>query len=139
MSEVEPSSGPEVAPCGLVCRPVCSHSQDGCVGCRTGGGPETCHTRECCQQHGLAGCWQCTSFPCAEGFFGDEAWSGLTVGCVQMVKEMGSAGFAELVVSRLGQRFDYGYLRCQTPEKTQAILRGQAEIPQEDPDLRNEG
>lgn len=134
MSNVVPSGPPEVAYCGLVCDPVCSHAVEGCVGCEAGGGAEACRKRECCRERGHEGCWQCSSVPCAQGAFGDAAWRGLNVGCVELVKNMGVTAFAELVVSRLGAGFDYGYLRYQTPEQIQAILRGEVEIPREDPD-----
>ena len=139
MGNARPGSAPEVAYCGLVCAPVCIHVRNGCVGCSAGGGAEACHKRQCCEERTIDGCWQCDSFPCAKEAFGDEAWRGLTVGCVQMVSNMGAATFAALAVSRLGQAFDYGYLRYQTPEQVEAILRGEAEIPREDPDLRNHG
>jgi len=130
---------PEVAYCGLVCQPVCTHAQSGCVGCGAGGGAEACAKRDCCRERQIEGCWQCDDFPCAQGAYGDDAWRGLNVGCVQLAKEMGTTGFGALVLERLGKGFDYGYLRYQTPEQIRAILLGEAEIPQEDPDLHSGG
>ena len=135
MGSAEASGAPEIAYCGLVCGPVCSHALEGCGGCRAGGGPERCAKRECCRERRFDGCWQCAGFPCETGAFGDDAWRGLNVGCVQLAKEMGTARFAELVLGRLGKGFDYGYLRYQTPEGVRAILRGEADIPREDPDV----
>lgn len=138
MSKAGQAGEPEVACCGLVCQPVCCHASTGCAGCRAGGGPDECRKRECCRERGIDGCWRCSSFPCAEGGFADEAWGGLCAGCVEMAGSAGPATFARLVVSRLGHGFDYGYLRYQTPEGVKAILRGEAEIPREDPDLRRQ-
>jgi hypothetical protein len=127
------SEGTEsIAYCGLVCA-VCSHAAEGCRGCRKGGGPEACYKRQCCGEQGLEGCWQCESVPCERGF-DDPAWSGLTAGCIQMIRAMGVAAFASLARSRLGDGFDYGYLRYRTAAQIEAILRGEAEVPLEDPD-----
>jgi hypothetical protein len=123
-----------IAYCGLSCA-VCCHAAKGCRGCRDGGGPEVCEKRQCCEERGLGGCWQCEAFPCAKDF-ADEAWSGLTIGCVQMIKAIGIEAFHSLVKSRLGETFDYGYLRYRTPHDIEAILRGEHDVPQEDPDAR---
>jgi len=139
VSEAEQTGAAEVAYCGLVCDPVCIHARSGCVGCRAGGGPDSCDLRRCCEERGIEGCWQCISFPCAKGASGDDAWRGLNVGCVQMIVDMGAATFAALAVLRLGDGFDYGYLRYQTPDHVQAILHGEADIPREDPDVRRQG
>ena len=123
-----------IAYCGLSCA-ICCHAGEGCLGCRKGGGREACGTRQCCLERGLEGCWRCESFPCSQGF-SDEAWRGLTAGCVQMIKAMGVEAFAGLARSRLGESFDYGYLRYRTPQEIVAILRGDADVPQEGPDAR---
>jgi len=96
MNQVDLSSSlPRFAFCGLPCA-VCSHVREGCVGCRNGGGPEKCHRRECCGKNGLAGCWECGEFPCQEGCFADEAWTGLTVGMCQAIREHGVEAVAAL-------------------------------------------
>jgi hypothetical protein len=135
MGTAQPSDAPEVAYCGLVCGPVCCHALEGCVGCGAGGGAEGCEKRECCRERQIEGCWQCADFPCGKGFYGDEAWRGLNVGCVQMVKEMGRERFGRFVLERLKKGFDYGYLRYQTPDGIRAILSGDVDIPREDPDI----
>ena len=114
MATAETSGAPEIAYCGLVCGPVCCHALAGCIGCRAGGGAENCVKRECSRERQLEGCWQCADFPRDKGAYGDEAWRGLNSGCVQLVKEMGTARFGEFVLARLGKGFDYGYLRYQT-------------------------
>jgi len=135
MGTTNANDAPEVAYCGLVCSPVCSHALEGCVGCGAGGGAENCAKRACCLERRLEGCWQCADFPCAEGAYGDDAWRGLNVGCVQLAKEMGAKPCGKLISARLGKGFDYGYLRYQTPEGVGAILRGEADIPREDLDI----
>jgi len=139
MGTAKASDAPELAYCGLICGPVCNHALEGCVGCNAGGGAEACAKRECCLERKIEGCWECAEFPCSKGLYGDEAWRGLNLGCVQMVKKMGKTEFSKLVLERLGKGFDYGYLRYQTPEHIEAILRGEADIPREDPDLRRQG
>jgi hypothetical protein len=124
----------DLACCGLVCGRVCIHGLNGCAGCRAGGGAESCHKRQCCQSKGFDGCWQCDDFACAEGFLADEAWRGLTAGCVQLVRELGAAAFCQAAAARLGEGYDYGYLRYRTPEHIVAVLRGEAAIPQQDPE-----
>jgi len=125
---------PGIAYCGLSCA-ICSHGAEGCPGCREGGGPEVCGQRQCCEERRFDGCWQCESFPCAR-HFADEAWSGLTIGCVQMIRAMGIEAFESLASSRLGATFDYGYLRYRTPHEIEAILRAEQDVPQDDPDAR---
>jgi hypothetical protein len=127
-------SASSLAYCGLSCA-VCSHASEGCVGCRGGGGPEVCDTRQCCEERRLDGCWQCEGFPCAK-FFADEAWTGLDIGCVQLIKALGPQAFMDLARSRLGEAFDYGYLRYRTPQEIEAILRGEQDVPHDDPDAR---
>jgi hypothetical protein len=123
-----------IAYCGLSCT-ICSHTAEGCIGCRAGGGPEVCGKRQCCEERRFDGCWQCGSFPCA-GYFADEAWTGLTIGCVNMIRAMGPEAFESLARSRLGDSFDYGYLRYRAPQEIETILRGQQNVPQDDPDVR---
>ena len=51
--------------CGLAC---CLCEEAGCQGCRAGGCPQggRCAIRRCCREQGLAGCWECERFPCAQ-------------------------------------------------------------------------
>lgn len=54
-----------VAYCGLACC-LCSENQT-CAGCQDGGceSHAWCKNYACCREKGLAGCWECESFPCA--------------------------------------------------------------------------
>lgn len=54
-----------VAYCGLACC-LCSENQT-CSGCQDGGceAHAWCKNYTCCREKGLAGCWECESFPCA--------------------------------------------------------------------------
>ena len=54
-----------IAYCGLACA-LCESLED-CPGCRKGGCPdrEQCKNYTCCQERGLAGCWECEEFPCS--------------------------------------------------------------------------
>jgi len=115
-------SVPHLAPCGLSCA-VCSHAREGCVGCRRGGGPEACEKRGCCGEKGLAGCWECGDFPCQEGFFAEEAWTGLTVGMCQAIREHGVAAVAARAIEVFGETVDYGYWRFKDPEEIEELLR----------------
>ena len=111
----------KVAYCGLVCS-VCCHAHKGCPGCRAGGGDEHCHQRKCCAEFGLEGCWQCQRFPCGEGYFADEAWSGLCIALVCMVRVVGRQKLAARVESKLGATIDYGEHRFKDPQEIEALL-----------------
>ena len=56
-----------IAYCGLACC-LCSENEN-CVGCQDGGceAHGWCKNYTCCREKGLAGCWECPSFPCGEG------------------------------------------------------------------------
>ncbi len=113
-----------VAYCGLVCG-VCVHGaaeREGCAGCRKGGGSKDCHQRRCCLEKGLDGCWECESFPCDQGFFGDDAWRGLCIGSVQCVREHGLAGYVDRLVARAGRSIELGDYRHKTPEEIRDLL-----------------
>jgi len=115
----------ETAYCGLSCA-VCSHLVEGCAGCRSGGGPDRCFKRECAQEQNLEGCWDCERFPCAPGFQAeeaDEAWRGLTEGCCQVIRERGVETFLRLIRAKLGENYDYGYLRFKSPEEIVELLK----------------
>ena len=131
-----------VAYCGLICD-LCRNATHGCcAGCRRGGGAGDCHQRDCCVDNGLDGCWECPSFPCAEGFFAEDAWKGLCIGSVQCIKENGIAGFVGRVASRLGESVDYGDYRFKNGHEIRVLLFGdlgkqrapQASNPAREPD-----
>lgn len=56
-----------IAYCGLACC-LCGENAT-CAGCRNGGcqDKEWCKNSKCCREKGLAGCWQCSEFPCQGG------------------------------------------------------------------------
>ena len=107
--------------CGLLCG-VCSHSFKGCKGCRDGGGSPECFQRTCCTDRQIEGCWQCADFPCDKGFFADDAWKGLCLGCVQCIKDKGIEAFAELAAECFGKVVDYGDYRHRDPEQIRSML-----------------
>ncbi|HWI62281.1 MAG TPA: DUF3795 domain-containing protein [Symbiobacteriaceae bacterium] len=86
--------------CGLVCG-MCSVRAT-CTGCRNPIHPDDkcdkdhCYHRKCCLEHGLDGCWACSSFPCDEGRFADEN-RGQSVGFCQYISAHGK----EALVLRL--------------------------------------
>jgi hypothetical protein len=94
------------------------------VGCRSGGGDEGCHQRDCCVDTGVDGCWQCERFPCGKGYYVGEEWSGLCVACVELVRAAGVSEYARLVESRLGAVVDYGRYRFKDPKQIKDILLG---------------
>ena len=109
------------APCGLVCA-ICSHIDEGCPGCAEGGGDPDCFQRQCCRAKDLVGCWECGSFPCDRGFFGDEAWRGLCIGFVQSIQETGADSFLGCVRARLGDTVDYGHYRFKSASEIRTAL-----------------
>ena len=115
-----------VAYCGLVCG-LCKGAQEGCEGCRKGGGDAECHQRACCLERGIEGCWLCEDLPCDSGFFADEAWRGLCIGLVQCIRERGMEQFVSLVEARLEKVVDYGEYRHKTEQEVLAMLRGAGE------------
>lgn len=118
---------PTVAYCGLVCG-VCVHAtadREQCAGCRNGGGAKDCHQRICCVEKGLDGCWECETFPCDQGFFGDDAWRGLCIGSVQCIKAHGLEGYVDRLVARVGRSVELGDYRHKTPEEVQQLLCGE--------------
>lgn len=58
-----------IAYCGLACC-LCSEKEN-CAGCQDGGceAHGWCKNYICCREKGIAGCWECASFPCGEGMF----------------------------------------------------------------------
>lgn len=54
-----------IAYCGLACA-VCGENAN-CAGCRNDGcaNREWCKNRNCCIEKGIAGCWECDTFPCS--------------------------------------------------------------------------
>ena len=86
-----------------------------------------CHQRACCVGAGLAGCWECESFPCENGFFADQAWSGLCIGCVRVIKALGVHEFIHLLESRLGKVVDYGDYRFKSEQEVLESLSGETD------------
>lgn len=108
--------------CGLVCG-VCKRPCKG-NGCRSGGGLKGCYQRECCIDKDIDGCWQCQDFPCDKGFFGDKAWRGLCIGCIESIKDKGIEVFVGVLISSLGEVVDYGEYRFRDPVEIKAMLLG---------------
>ena len=56
-----------LAYCGLACC-VCSGNGE-CAGCRNAGctNKDWCKAFRCCREKGLAGCWECSEYPCDYG------------------------------------------------------------------------
>ena len=100
----------DIGYCGLLCS-ICSHTREGCSGCRSGGGDEHCRQRECCRENERAGCWECESFPCGTGYFANGPWHGLCTAFVTVIREVGPEAFVALVRRRLGEAVDYGGYR----------------------------
>lgn len=112
-----------IAYCGLPCG-VCRHARGRCQGCRSGGGEDRCHQRECCLEKKLDGCWQCGEFPCDTGFFADAAWRGITIGCAQALKDLDMEEFIRRVTARLGETVDWGDYRSRASTEIVAMLCG---------------
>ena len=110
-----------VAYCGMICG-ACRNTQNGCVGCRKGGGHEVCHHRSCCKNKVIDGCWQCETYPCDAGYFADEAFRGLCRGFIQTIKDKGIDEFVSLVRSRFGKRIELGELRFKTEQEILAMI-----------------
>jgi hypothetical protein len=53
-----------------------------------------------------------------------------------MIRAIGIQAFESLARSRLGDVFDYGYLRYRTPQEIEAMLRGEQDVPRDDPDAQ---
>lgn len=94
------------APCGLICG-LCKEANEGCKGCRLGGGDQNCYQLTCCREKRIAGCWECESFPCAEGYLGDEKWKGVITGFAKCVRIVGPEKFYETVRAKLGSSINY--------------------------------
>jgi len=109
--------------CGLVCA-VCSRSDEGCLGCRAGGGNVHCVQRQCCRNKRLDGCWQCESFPCDKGYLAGEEWRGLCIACVQSIKAHGVEALVSRSRLQLGEMVDYGDYRFKDTREISETLRG---------------
>ncbi len=94
------------APCGLICG-LCKEINEGCNGCRFGGGDQNCYQLNCCKEKGIAGCWECGSFPCDNGYFVDEKWKGVIIGFARCVKQEGAEKCYKLVRAKLGNSINY--------------------------------
>jgi hypothetical protein len=125
-----------VAYCGLVCG-LCPAGtsigkasdwgpDDGCKGCRAGGGDAGCAIRECAQGRGYAGCWQCAEFPCERAGFGSADWHGLVTACVLSARDRGLAAMADRLAERGGRPCDFGAYRGMPMEQVLALWWGEA-------------
>lgn len=112
----------ELGCCGLDCG-ICAHRWSDCPGCAAGGGDPDCEQRRCCAEKGIAGCWQCDRFPCARGYFTDEAWRGLAVGCCTVAAAFGPDELRHCM-ERLGDSVDYGAYRHQRARDFVRMLYG---------------
>jgi len=98
-----------VAYCGLIC--ALDSCFENCDGCRAGKGcgDSHCFPKECCAERGLYGCWECSDFPCGEGYFADGNPSqGQFVGCVRYIREAGLEDYVNRVIRNQGQGIRYG-------------------------------
>jgi hypothetical protein len=111
------------APCGLICS-LCKDSHGECRGCRYGGGDQNCYQLKCCKAKGIAGCWECETFPCGQGYLGDEKWKGVITAFAKCVREDGAENFYEIVKLKLGNAINYHDCTSMPEEKILAILRG---------------
>lgn len=114
----------EIAYCGLDCS-ICIHAsatREGCAGCHQKGGPKDCYQRRCCIGKGLEGCWQCDEFPCSNGFFGNDEWKGLCIGCCQVIRKVGAERYAQLARKKMGEQIELGDYRFKSVEDIVNIL-----------------
>jgi len=110
-----------LAYCGWVCA-ACSGLNDGCSGCRTGGGDEGCAVRACCVEKGYAGCWECRSAPCERGPFGKPEWRGTTTALIRAAQMLSVRGMLDRVRDRLGDLIDYAALSGLSEDEVLALL-----------------
>ena len=110
------------SPCGIVCK-TCIHRSTVCARCHDGGGEKDCHIRNCTTDKKIAGCWQCDGFPCGHLQTLDPAWKGLTLGLVEIIRELGGEEYRRLALENIGEFVDYGYLRFMSPEQTGELVK----------------
>ena len=125
MAELQHS---QIGYCGLSCA-VCAHARSACPGCREGGGDAACVQRRCCRERGLEGCWECERFPCDKGYFADEAWRGLCIGCVTAIREVGRERFISAAREAFGETTNYGDRRYRTSDDVRDELGSDPERP----------
>jgi len=118
-----PGSLGSVGYCGFVCA-ICVHSDEGCLGCRTGGGNGHCAQRQCCKDRRLEGCWQCASFPCDKEYLASDEWRGLCIACVQAIQAHGVDAFVSRATSRLGDMVHYDDFRFKSAQEIAEMLWG---------------
>lgn len=117
----------EIAYCGLDCT-ICVYAKqdrEACAGCHQGGGARDCYQRMCCEKKeldGCYGCWLYKEFPCSSGFFGDETWRGLCIGCCDVIKKVGVERYTRLVRERMGERVELGDFRFKNSQDIERIL-----------------
>lgn len=99
--------------CGLVCK-LC-HLADKCSGCKSEHNccgrhlsDNGCYQYNCCTGKGIAGCWECESFPCGEDMFSDSHDIRLRA-FVRCAKEEGIQKLAEYVFKNMQKGIKYGY------------------------------
>lgn len=95
-----------LAPCGLICG-LCKDIHRECKGCRNEGTDQNCFQFSCCRAKGIAGCWECESFPCGKGYLGDEKRQGIMIGFTRCIKVVGPYKFYNDVKSKLGSSINY--------------------------------
>lgn len=110
-----------VAYCGLICA-GCPGLGDDCAGCRQGGGDEACLVRDCCQERGYQGCWECDEMPCEKGPFGNPESAGLCTALIQTVQARSLEGMMAHIRRRLGQVINMGALSGLTAAQVRALL-----------------
>ena len=128
MTASDTESASNVAFCGYVCS-ACPGAKQGCPGCRAGGGDEGCPSRACAQARQLAGCWQCSEFPCARNPFGSEEWRGLSTGMVECARVLGPAELARRVAERMGGTIDFDHYRGRSVAEVTELLQGPPQKP----------
>ncbi|NOZ67741.1 MAG: DUF3795 domain-containing protein [Deferribacteres bacterium] len=110
--------------CGLVCG-LCREAGEKCRGCRNGGADADCYQRNCCIEKGIDGCWQCETFPCDRGYFGDEKWRGICLGFAHCIRAVGPEEFFGIVESTLGRELDYeDYLYRDVKDVVKMLCEG---------------
>lgn len=94
------------APCGLNCK-LCNEANNGCTGCRNGGGNKNCLQLICCQEKKINGCWQCHEFPCNKGGFENMEKRGIMIAFATSIKQFGHETSYEIISRELGSTINY--------------------------------
>lgn len=107
--------------CGFACA-LCPGMQQGCPGCRKGGGEKSCYQRTCCAEKGLEGCWQCASLPCDRGFFVHVDYGGVFSAFAQAVQQQGLEETLRLARAHFGDTLDFDTLRGKASAELLSLL-----------------